>query len=481
MSITVRRILFALFVVPAILAVPVRGSDCDGCGDRGCHAGTAADDFVADRVGLVREWIVRLPFESSRGQLRSVTIGDGIVVATSGDGSVHAIAVSRSGTAATANGTPAAEAAAASGAATPRPAAGSILWSTRVDGIGGTSLPAGIGRNTVVVAGDLGVVALDADGGGIRWRENFGVPAAAAMPIGDSVYVPLAAGRIRRTIANPLASTTIATPAATPAKTGRGKRAAAEPLRLLSDRQLPDTVDGGGRLDRPVMPFGNDIAWTTRSGLLIALDRTTTGWDRHEFDLLSMAVDAPLVRGRSIFAATVGGDLARVDMPTTGLRGLRTGWHAILDHAPDAGPLLGGNTIVVSLGDDGLAAFAADTGRPVWRSSVAGRVLAVGGDRVWLIDQVGRLSAIDMATGERRERVCLGCLTMPIVNAVNDRLFLASADGLLVCLKPKRSIPDAFPAPTPEKRQKRKPVTEGEREPPAEEPKAEAPAAGDDR
>jgi hypothetical protein len=148
----------------------------------------------------------------------------------------------------------------------------------------------------------------------------------------------------------------------------------------------------------------------------------------------------------------------------------------VLDGTPDAGPFLGGNTIVVSLGDDGLAAFTADTGSPVWRSPVAGRVLAVGGDRVWLIDHVGRLSAIDVATGERRARFCLGCLTMPIVNVVNDRLFLASADGLLVCLAPKRPIPDAFPAPTPVKKPKPRPAPAPASED-ADAPAGEAPAA----
>lgn len=183
-------------------------------------------------------------------------------------------------------------------------------------------------------------------------------------------------------------------------------------------------------------------------------------------------------RGTSIFAATVAGDLARVDFATAGVRGLRTGWHVVLDGTPDAGPFLGGNTIVVSLGDDGLAAFTADTGSPVWRCPVAGRVLAVGGNRVWLIDHVGRLSAIDMATGERRERFCLGCLTVPIVNNVTDRLFLASGDGMLVCLAPKRSVPDAFPLPTPVKqpKPKRKPDPAEEPEAPAEDAPAEEPA-----
>ena len=512
MSMRVWRILITAGLVAAAPLSPVRASDCDDCGDGGCHAGTVADEFVADRAGLIREWIVRLPFDSTRGQLRHVAIGDGIVVATSRDGHVHAIASSRRAPPAAATpagdqprkapGGPRDDAAAvpAAAPAPPPPAPGSVLWSISAGGPGSTVLPAGIGGDTVTVGGDMGIIAIDAARGGIRWREDVGMPTAAAVPIGDSVYVPVNGGRLRRMLTNPLRSGTTAAAAPAAAKAGadagadadrrqrRGRRGAADPAggRLAKDTQLPDSVMLGGGLERPVQPFIDGLIWTTTAGRLVALERGMNDWVRHEFDLLSKVVDAPLIRGRSIFVATVASDLARVDLPASGPPGLRTGWHTVLDRVPDAGPFLGGNTIVVSLGDDGLAAFAADTGRPQWRSSVAGTVIAVGGDRVWLIDRVGRLSGIDMATGERRERFCLGCLTVPIVNTVSDRLFLASNDGLLVCLAPKRSVPDAFPKPTPVKKQTpragREPAAE-EPEPRAEQPPVDpdAPAADDDR
>ena len=61
MSMRVWRILITAGLVAAAPLSPVRASDCDDCGDGGCHAGTVADEFVADRAGLIREWIVRLP------------------------------------------------------------------------------------------------------------------------------------------------------------------------------------------------------------------------------------------------------------------------------------------------------------------------------------------------------------------------------------------------------------------------------------
>ena len=80
----------------------------------------------------------------------------------------------------------------------------------------------------------------------------------------------------------------------------------------------------------------------------------------------------------------------------------------------------------------------------LWRTDVAGHILAISGDRVWIIDRTGRLAGIDLASGERRERICLGGFSVPVVNVATDRLILASPDGLLVSLAPRR--PAAAPA-----------------------------------
>ena len=81
------------------------------CGE--CLSGTAADAFEAERVGLSREWIVQLPFESTGYRLERVDVGRWTVVAQSGDGKVHAV---RSGDPASVQ------------PGAPRP--GTLLWST---------------------------------------------------------------------------------------------------------------------------------------------------------------------------------------------------------------------------------------------------------------------------------------------------------------------------------------------------------------
>ena len=170
-----------------------------------------------------------------------------------------------------------------------------------------------------------------------------------------------------------------------------------------------------------------------------------------EFDLNSSPAGPLVVRGSTIYAATRRGDLARIDdVSREDVHDIGLTWHVVLPHPPEGGPLVGGDTVAVSLGDEGIMAFSTQTGDERWRSCVAGRLVSVTGDRVWCVVRVGRLASLDLATGRPSEWMCLGSFTLPVANTVNDRLILASADGLVVSLAPRRTV-SALPPPLPPK------------------------------
>lgn len=440
-----------LWAVAVATAAGIAAADCGGgCGES--LVGTPGDEFVAERLGLVREWVVQLPFDSATSDVQHVTIGDGLVVARTGDGGVHAVQ--------------------ATGPERPGgPAVGTLLWSKRLGGRG-VATPAGIGPRLVTATSDLELFAVDRDTGASRWRQPLArMPEAGAVEIGTWVYVPLEGSGIRRLTYDPLQPTADPT-AARVMPTGKGAKAARpkgkkkpEDSRPTLESLRPRTLDGGGRIATPLEPLAKGLVWTTADGLLVTLQDVELNWERFEFDLNAPAVTTPVVRGNAIFVATQAADLARVDLLESGGTGLRTGWHVVLDTPPDAGPFVGGGAVVVSLGDAGLAAFAADDGRALWRSDVAGRILAIAGDRVWIVDRTGRLAGIDLASGVRRERICLGGFSVPIVNAATDRLILASPDGLLVSLAPRRPVAAAAagqPEPQPAAPPKAEPPAEAE-------------------
>ncbi|MFM7183393.1 MAG: PQQ-binding-like beta-propeller repeat protein [Planctomycetota bacterium] len=433
----------------------------------GLLCGSAGDEFVAARAGLRREWVIQIPFDSAGRQLESVTAGDDVVVACSSDGGVHAVQV------------------AASAAGQPRP--GSLLWSKRVGRPGGLGQSAGVGTSLVTVARDLDVHAFDAQTGVLRWTCPLGhASAAAAVPAGDNVYCPMSDDGLVRLPAG---------------------LHGVVPLADANGQEL----DTGSPIEQPPVPFAVGdpprvgAVWINDEGRVIAeVPNLRAGWNVRSFDTRLPGETAaepagpPAVRGDTIYVATRSGRLEALRPSPSSGGDLERAWMqpVFLPGVPESGPVVAGDRVIVSLGDEGIVAYSAmpddlasrlaqqrqdaqagddaaanedataeapplapRTGL-LWRTpcGVVGRMVAVVGERVWFVDAVGRLASVDLATGEPRECLPLGGFTLPVKNQGGDRLVLASPDGLLVSLAPRRTVtavPDAAapgaadPAATP--------------------------------
>jgi outer membrane protein assembly factor BamB len=404
----------------AIGAAPGRGQSC--------LCGSIADDLVAASVGLDREWVVQVPFDSAAWRLEHVVVGEGLVVAQGGDGTVAAIRTdTRPG----------------------GPRRGAVAWSAHVGGTGPIEA-AGIGSRVVTVARGRSATAVDAASGRTIWERPLdGLASAGAMPSGGWVYTPLDGDGVFRL---PESRWATSTEPAAGAADPEGPRP--------GERTDPIKIDSKGEVDFRPIAYGNGILWCSARGLIVALLRDGEFSRRLEFDLRGPASGSPVVWGKDVFAATRAGDLARIALSPFGLTanaGIArneqneevrfTGWHTVLEATPEGSPLVGSGTVVLSLGPDGVAAFSAETGSLLWKSPHGGRPLAITDDRVWLLDDSGFLTARDLASGGRRERFCLGCFTVPVVNASSERLVLASPGGLVVSLAPRRTTPAEPPVP----------------------------------
>ena len=425
---SLRRCLTLLAVVSTSLTPAVAPAQC-------CLAGTAADEFTADRVGLVREWIVQIPFVASGWSLEQVVIGNGLVVAQSSDGTVHAIQSAPFG------GKPSPTAV---GLVPGTPLPGSLLWSQRVGGIGGPSTPAGIGSDLVTVGRGRDLYGLERSTGLPRWHRPLGQSLLSGQGVIDTwVYAPSPDRTVIRFPTNPLrqpslaADSTEAGPKTAKQKSGKAVAAKGKKKRKRAESLDPLAITGGGRaVGMAPVQLAEGVLWCTSDGLLVALEPTELEWRRREFSLENPPAGPPVVRDRSIFAATATGDLARIDLPDS-LKELRLIWHTALPGPPASGPFLEDDVIVISLGELGIAAYSAETGTQLWQTCMIGSIRAVGGGRIWCIDEVGRLTSLDTADGSRREMLCLGPFTLPVVNELSDRLLLASPSGMLVSLAPR--------------------------------------------
>jgi len=418
----IRSLLATLLAAGLIMLWPAAGRG------QSCLCGSIADDLVAASVGLDREWVVQVPFDSAGWRLAHVVVGEGLVVAQGGDGTVAAI---RTDT---------------------RPGGarrGSVAWSAHVGGSGPIEA-AGIGSRVVAVARGRSVTALDAGSGQIRWELPIdGMASAGAVPSGGWVYAPLDGDGVFRLPENRWTEEPASADAAGDPEGPRpGERT--DPLRISSR----------GEVDFPPLAYGDGIVLCNARGLLVALLRDDDFSRRLEFDLGGPASGPPVVKDGGIFVATRAGDVARIGRGPVGLvaytgvgrdsRGQDvpfTGWHTVVEAVPEGGPLVGKDTVVVSLGPSGLAAFSATTGQLKWQVEQGATPLAITDDRVWCLDDAGFLTARDLASGGRRERFCLGCFSVPVVNTVSERLVLASPGGLVVSLAPRRTTPAAPPVP----------------------------------
>ena len=412
-------------------------------------AGTLADELLADRVGLVREWIVQIPFDSAGYRLQHIVVADGMVIAQSGDGGVHAVRAAALD--------PASHP--ADGDTHGQPQVGTLLWSQRIGKVGGPVEIAGVGPTLIAVARDLDLYGLDSDTGQTRWHDRFGrIPAAGAMPSGNWVYVPLHSDGVLRLPVDPHKHNTVKRKSAVTDNkpVDKKQKLPPKPKKKAVEQKTPESlapflIDAGGLLEQAPIPLADGILWCTTNGTLVALERKENEWQRHQFLLGSPPAGPPRVRGNAIFATTVEKTLVRIDLLESGGSGLQLNWQVSLRAQSDPGVFLSADTLVVSLGDAGIEAFSTETGKFLWHSPLAGQILAANVEDVWCIDRTGRLASLDLADGSRKHRANLGIFSLPVVNATSDRLMLASPDGVLVSLAPRRIAPAQAPRPAPAK------------------------------
>jgi outer membrane protein assembly factor BamB len=106
------------------------------------------------------------------------------------------------------------------------------------------------------------------------------------------------------------------------------------------------------------------------------------------------------------------------------------------------GPAVDKDLYVTARGK-GLARLNRDTGEPLWKirqddfNPQADRILAVNPKFVYATDGGGGMLVLDRKNGRQLSRYDIRNFVFPVVNGATDRIYLASNDGLVVCLRDK--------------------------------------------
>ncbi len=392
--------------------------------------GTLGDAFVAENVGLRREWIVQVPFDSHATRLTHVTIAEGLVLASTGDGSLHGIAAP----------VEPAEADLPTGL----PTVGSVLWTHHRDPRTKSYFPPTAGSGIVVIAGDFVVTGIAAQSGHTLWKYPLPSPATGTPAIsGDWVYVPIERGRLLRLPVNPLRKTsglenTLVTSGQDETTTQETELKAVS-FNDVDDDTSPWQISTHSSLAFPPLPINKGLLWCTTAGTISRFLEATPDWIRLEFQLGRPPSGQLLISNDSLFTAinsgTSASDVVRIDLLPTGNV---FAWREPLTDSVRGAIWQLDNTIFVPLSTGGLTALAAEDGRWLWTHSKKIQLLTIAANKLWCLDDMERLATVDPSDGRRLQQFCLDPFSIPVVNRHTDRLILASPGGIITSLVSRR-------------------------------------------
>jgi outer membrane protein assembly factor BamB len=320
------------------------------------------------------------------------------------------------------------------------------------------------GRNSqsVFVLNGVHVYALDRKKGFPQWE--FDPPATpAAPPVADEerLYLPVGTGRLyvyqlpRLTAAGPKPAAPVGE-----FKTAASYVAANEP-NYLWDYEVE------GRLDQAPLMYENLLVLADNNGTFFTNSKVNRTIE-YRFQA-EAALSAPMAQfGGIAYVASREFNVFALDIVAG-----RILWRFTADRPILRKPIVTDEDIYIAPERAGLYRVNRETGLEDWHNLEGDRFLAHNKALVYALDRQGQLLILDRATGKRLTRFDISAFVFPVSNELTDRLFLASNNGLIICLHDKnypkpfhvRAVEEKKPAAAPDAKA---PADKEEKKPAAE-------------
>ncbi len=401
---------------------------CLGCVWQGTIAlGSPGPDIIsepaAQQHGLTRAWFTQMQIDPSRGRIRELILDEGTLFLFSDQSVVTAIDAST----------------------------GATRWSAEVGTRGYPCLTPAANRRLVAVINGSTLYVLNRHNGKLLWQTKLtGAPAAGPALSQQRVYVPLLDGRLvsyrLKEVRDPLLEAAAKGPV-TPEQQAARNLARLESLRLEQDAQVPLFTSVPGRpMLQPLVTRENEseenVVWATDQGYLCAgrIDRN----EQRTLELrYRLQTDAPIVAQPSYLPPD-----ANV-LPDSGLliAGSEDGFvYAIRERNGEQlwrfstgepiveDPVVLGRFVFAANQLGGMYCIDAKTGTQVWWTPEVTRFIAASKERIYASDKIGLLHVLSAKTGSELDRIPAAYLPVKLTNPESDRLFLASATGMIQCL-----------------------------------------------
>ncbi len=458
---------FAIGIITLLLCAFAAWSDASA-------AGLAKTRLIpeqeAQTIGLTRAWFAQAPVDGDREEITSATLLDGTLFTTTERGLLTAIDAE----------------------------AGTILWTQRV---GEAKLtPPGVNSKIVAILCGTKLVVFDRFNGK-KLAETFvgGQPSSGPVVGENEIFVPLFSQRV---YAYPLKKVDAERPALEKAidnmktaseglklspavektfadaiESKRSKQYQIEPL----DETLPFSCPSlGVSLVAPTLGTQSNeldrIAWTTNEGWLLIGELRRNQFEDALQLLYKLQITSTFSYVNSVRAGTsvflpnddvasspfyLKDDVSRQNMNVAPekregglfLVGTKTGrvfamndangktrWMFLTTEAVSERIFALGDRAYVPTAKGEYFAISLVDGKEIWKTTDVRRFLAASATRLYVVDGLDRLVALDAATGTRLKTLKVGVNKFQIFNKETDRVYFVSADGLVQCLRETQQI-----------------------------------------
>lgn len=350
-------------------------------------------ETTAARHGLTRAWFAQAEVNSSVSKLRTLTFYAGTIFVTSDHALVQAFDAET----------------------------GRILWKETV---GNVKYPtSGVGANGTVAAVTNGTSLYlyeTATGKFLDKRPIGGVPSATPGVGPDDVYLPLS-------------------------------RELVEVDKIKLETHLPPKLYSAiGKTFNPPLIGYESAMWATESGRVYAVS-LEGGGQRFQAEAFG-GVTAPMTyRAPYVFVGSLGGYVYALHENNG-----RTLWRFTASDPIRLPPVVIQDAVYVVPESGGIFRVNAGSGAEEWHTPSIRHFLAASKTRVYGTDEADRLTVLDAATGARIDVLPISGYSLKLINTTNDRIYLASENGLVQCLheaelKEPLNYAPPKPAKAPEK------------------------------
>ena len=328
-------------------------------------------EFQLARAGLVRQWFSRASLDPLRNRVGAVALIDGRLYVQTTGGMIQSLDGET----------------------------GRQLWVAQVGRPSKDIIPVSANSTSLFVVNATDLYMLDTQTGEHLWHTMLEhAPSASATATETELFVPMFTGQMD--------------------------------VYNIKDRRIDWYYATGSRLlSQPIVTLGN-VAFANDLGNLYVTRRDQRSLVfRYETDA---PISAPLIKQGDEWIV-----LASEDFNVYCVHAMsgRTRWRFSAEAPILTAPVSVGDMIYILPEHRGMFQIDAETGIERWRSPHPTRFVAASPDRLYGTDPLGNLVILDRDTGNLVGALDTNAFELAAVNTENDRIYLISQSGLIICLR----------------------------------------------